>query len=218
MHLSVSVRITHWIHAVSFLGLLASGFAILLAHPRLYWGQYGVAGARSLLDLPLPFVLTGQTGWGRSLHFLSAWITVFNGLVYAISGIWSGHFRSNLFPSKPGTVFSEIWQRRKRNEQGVYTYNPLQSFTYGIVIFVLFPLAVWSGLGMSPALVSAFPAICGMFGGHQSARTIHFTTAALLVLFLFGHVAMVCLTGFVTHMRLILRGGEKWIKDSHDGA
>ena len=54
------VRITHWITALAFLGLLVSGIAILLAHPRLYWGETGAVGAPSLIDLPLPFMLTGQ--------------------------------------------------------------------------------------------------------------------------------------------------------------
>ena len=68
------VRITHWINAASVAALLVSGVAILLAHPRLYWGETGAFGAPSLIDLPLPLVLTGQSGWGRSLHFLSAWV------------------------------------------------------------------------------------------------------------------------------------------------
>src|SRR5580658_7916165 len=79
---SAVVRITHWINTLTFFGLLVSGFAILLAHPRLYWGETGNVETGSLIDLPLPFVLTGQTGWGRSLHFLSAWICVLNGLLY----------------------------------------------------------------------------------------------------------------------------------------
>jgi hypothetical protein len=60
------------ITAASFIALVYSGIAILLAHPRLYWGETGALGTPSLIDLPLPMVLTGQTGWGRYLHFLSA--------------------------------------------------------------------------------------------------------------------------------------------------
>src|ERR1700733_9206092 len=78
---SAIVRITHWITTLSFLGLLVSGIAILLAHPRLYWGETGAVGMPSLIDLPLPFVLVGQTGWGRYLHFLSAWVCVLTGLL-----------------------------------------------------------------------------------------------------------------------------------------
>ena len=79
------MRVTHWINLVSFIALVVSGIAILLAHPRFYWGETGSVGTRSLIDLPLPFVLTGQTGWGRSLHFLSAWICVLNGAAYLLA-------------------------------------------------------------------------------------------------------------------------------------
>src|SRR5579864_7537148 len=90
---SVIVRVTHWINAISFIGLLVSGVAILLAHPRLYWGETGTVGNPSLIDLPLPFVLVGQSGWGRYLHFLSAWVCVFTGVIYVLSGILNRHFR-----------------------------------------------------------------------------------------------------------------------------
>lgn len=102
------VRITHWLNALSFVGLVVSGVAILLAHPRLYWGETGAVGMPSLIDLPLPFVLTGQTGWGRSLHFLSAWMCVLTGVVYLLSGLATRHF---------GKGFSQ-------------TYEPLQRRTY----------------------------------------------------------------------------------------
>ena len=65
---------THWIRSVSFIALVVSGICILLAHPRMYWGETGTVGMRSLFDLPLPFVLDlGIRGPGRSVHFLAAW-------------------------------------------------------------------------------------------------------------------------------------------------
>ena len=93
---SAVVRITHWINTVSFLVLLISGVAILLAHPRLYWGETGGVGTPSLIDLPLPFLLGGQSGWGRSQHFLLAWVSVLNGFLYVLSGLFTRHFRRNL--------------------------------------------------------------------------------------------------------------------------
>ena len=106
------VRITHWTAAASVAALVVSGTAILLAHPRLYWGETGVAGEPSLVDLPLPLVLTGQTGWGRSLHFLSAWTIVITGVVYVVAGMRRGRFR---------------WPH----------YDALQRRTYTVVVFVL---------------------------------------------------------------------------------
>src|SRR5689334_24880969 len=91
------VRITHWITAANFIALVVSGVAILLAHPRLYWGETGAVGTPSLIDLPLPFLLTGQSGWGRHLHFLSAWVAVLTGTVYVAGGMRTCHFRQDLF-------------------------------------------------------------------------------------------------------------------------
>ena len=174
---TVLVRVTHWIATASVAGLLVSGIAILLAHPRLYWGETGALGGPSLIDLPLPMILTGQTGWGRSLHFLSAWIVVLCGLVYVAAGIGTQHFRDRLFSTRDGA------------------YNTTQRWTYAFVVFVLFPLLIWTGLAMSPAIVSALPAVVTTLGGQQSARTIHFFAAVALVIFVAGHVVMIVLNG-----------------------
>ena len=182
------VRMTHWINAIGFVGLVVSGIAILLAHPRLYWGETGAVGMPSLIDLPLPFLLTGQSGWGRSLHFLSAWVCVITGGVYVLSGIAMQHFRKDFLAAEPPT------------------YSSLQRLTYSMVVFILTPLMIWTGLAMSPAMASVFPEIVNLLGGQQSARTIHFFVASSLILFLFVHIAMVCTTGFAANMRGMITG------------
>src|SRR5437763_4783478 len=96
MRHSVLVRVTHWMTAASFMALVVSGIAILLAHPRLYWGETGTLGTPSLIDLPLPLVLTGQTGWGRYLHFLSAWVLIVSGVIYVLRGLATRHFGADL--------------------------------------------------------------------------------------------------------------------------
>ncbi len=180
---SALVRVTHWVNTLSFFGLAISGVAILLAHPRFYWGETGHVGTPSLFDLPLPFVLTGQTGWGRSLHFLSAWVCVLNGLLYVVSGFVSRYFR-----------------------EGRPVYNSAQRLTYTVVVFALFPMTIWTGLAMSPAITSVFPVLATGLGGQQSARTIHFFAAVALFLFLLVHVTMVFRTGFVRHGRAMITG------------
>jgi thiosulfate reductase cytochrome b subunit len=188
---SVLVRVTHWLTAVSFIALTVSGVAILLAHPRLYWGETGAVGTPSLIDLPLPFMLTGQSGWGRYLHFLSAWIAVLTGIAYVLGGIRARHFRQDLFrPAQPAK------------------YNTLQRVTYTAVVFVLFPVMIWTGLAMSPAVTSVLPILVTLMGGQQSARTIHFFVALVLVLFVVGHVAMVALAGFGRQIVAMVIGGE----------
>jgi thiosulfate reductase cytochrome b subunit len=183
---SAVVRVTHWIATLSFLGLLVSGFAILLAHPRLYWGETGTVGTPSLIDLPLPFVLVGQTGWGRYLHFLSAWVCVLTGLLYGLFGLFTQHFRKNFLSADSA-------------------YNVLQRLTYLGVVFVLFPLMIWTGLAMSPAITSVLPGLVEAFGGQQSARSIHFLVAILLVLFLIVHITMVYRAGFRSRVGAMIR-------------
>jgi thiosulfate reductase cytochrome b subunit len=193
---SLVVRITHWINAISFVGLLVSGIAILLAHPRLYWGETGNVETPSLFDLPLPFVLVGQSGWGRSLHFLSAWVSVLNGLLYVLSGLLTRHFRRiGQFREKPHS-----------GEEESLPYSFPQRLTYTVVVAILFPLMIWTGLAMSPAITSVFPGLVTDLGGQQSARTIHFLVAGSLVLFLFVHVAMVSLAGFRSHVQAMILG------------
>src|SRR5215470_11340430 len=113
------VRATHWLGVLAFLALLLSGIAILLAHPRLYWGETGARQGPSLVDLPLPFVLDVPIrGPGRYIHFLAA----------------------------------------------------------------------------------------GLLGGQQSARTLHFVAACLLLAFLLVHVLMVAMSGFALRMRGMIGG------------
>ena len=191
MRHSVLVRVTHWFTAASFIALAISGVAILLAHPRLYWGETGAVGTPSLIDLPLPFLLTGQSGWGRYLHFLSAWIAVLTGTVYIVGGTRARHFRRDLFGAAQPVK-----------------YNVAQRITYVVVVFVLFPLMIWTGLAMSPAVISVLPMLVTSLGGQQSARTIHFVIASLLVLFVLGHVAMVAFAGFGRQVAAMILGGE----------
>jgi len=82
----------------------------------------------------------------------------------------------------------------------------LQRLTYLLVIFVLFPLVIWTGLAMSPAVASAIPAAVTVLGGQQSARTIHFFVSGFLVLFLLVHVLMVCLAGFRNRVGAMITG------------
>jgi thiosulfate reductase cytochrome b subunit len=211
---SVVVRITHWVTTFSFLALVLSGIAILLAHPRLYWGETGARDGPSLIDLPLPFVLdVPMRGPGRYVHFLFAWILLFTGVVYVVDGLLSRHFNRHLLP-----VESDLsWKKLRRlmldhlrlkpaGDEDALSYHLLQRVAYLLVIFVVFPLMFWTGLAMSPAIASVFPSIVTFWGGQQSARTIHFLTACVLLLFLVVHVAMVCLAGFTGRVRAMITG------------
>jgi thiosulfate reductase cytochrome b subunit len=210
---SLLVRITHWLNTISFIALVVSGFGILLAHPRFYWGETGGLGTPSIFDLPLPFMIGGPSGWGRYMHFQAAWLCALTGLLYAISGLMSQHFRRNLLPAKGQLSWSSLKSElrnhlrfKKPAAEEAYSYNVLQRLSYLVVVFFLFPLMIWTGVAMSPAVTSVFPFFVTSSGGYESARTIHFFAANLLVLFGLVHVAMVCLAGFVQRTKAMITG------------
>ena len=197
---SLLVRTTHWLTTLCVFALLLSGFEIVVSHPRFYWGNTGNPNTPSLFDIPIPasrpwvntgysYVLPDQNGWSRNLHFEAAWLIIFTGLVYVIASLINRHFRKNLLPAAEPRA-----------------YNNIQRLAYLSVIFVLLPLAIWTGLAMSPGIVSAYPLLVTVLGGTQSARTIHFAVSMLLVLFLFVHIVMVCRTGFRNLMRAMITG------------
>jgi thiosulfate reductase cytochrome b subunit len=218
------VRVTHWITTLCFFALLVSGIEIVISHPRFYWGETGNVLTPPLFDLGIPasrstvptgykFVLPDQNGWSRYLHLQSAWVVGLTALVYGVYGLLAGHFRKSLLPARADfswRALSKAIANRLRfsppDEAEAWSYNVLQRLTYLFVIFILFPLIIWTGLAMSPAIASAFPATVTAFGGQQSARTVHFFVTVFLVLFLLVHVVMVCLAGFRSRMRAMLTG------------
>lgn len=156
------------------------------------------------------YEIFNENGWGRSLHFLAAWFLVVPGTAYLLAGIWSGHFRRHLWPQAGEFTWRKLRQDvldhlrlRIPPATGGPQYGLLQKLAYCGVVFVVLPLAVLTGLAMSPAITAAYPVLGSMFGGYQSARTIHFFAAAVLVLFLLVHVAMVVRSGFVRQMRFM---------------
>jgi thiosulfate reductase cytochrome b subunit len=218
------VRVTHWLITVSFLALLVTGVEILISHPRFYWGETGNVNTPALFRLPIPssrkavptgygYVLPDQNGWSRYLHFEAAWLAILTSLVYAAFGFFQGHFRRNLVPApselSPKRLAIEMVRRLRfwqPSKEEASSYNVLQRLTYLLIVFVLFPLIIWTGLDMSPAFNSAFPAAVTVLGGRQSARTLHFFVAILLVLFLLVHVLMVYLGGFRKRVGAMITG------------
>jgi thiosulfate reductase cytochrome b subunit len=221
---SALVRVTHWITTLCFFALLVTGAELVVSHPRFYWGETGNVLTTPLFKLPIPssralvptgygYVLPDQNGWSRYLHFQAAWVVVLTGLLYAISGLFTGHFRENLLPGKrdlswrafSSTIASHLRFARPSAAEA-WSYNVLQRLSYLFVIFVLFPLVIWTGLAMSPGFVSEFPATVNVLSGQQSARTIHFFVSIALVLFLLVHVVMIFVAGFRSRMRAMITG------------
>jgi thiosulfate reductase cytochrome b subunit len=159
------------------------------------------------------YVLPDQNGWSRALHFEAAWILVLTGLAYVVFSLLTRHFRKDLVPTKADVSwrallasFIKPLRLQRPSAAEAYSYNGLQRLTYLFVIFVLFPLVIWSGLALSLGFDAAFPWSVTLLGGRQSARTIHFFVSIALVLFLFVHITMVCLAGFWSRTRAMITG------------
>ena len=221
---SVLVRVTHWITTLCFFALLVSGVEIVISHPRFYWGETGNDLTPTLFKLPIPssrdlvptgygYVLPDQNGWSRYLHFQAAWLMILTGFLYVIAILLNGHLQRDLLPGKSdrswrafSTAIASHLRFERPSAAEAWSYNLLQRLSYLFVIFVLFPLVIWTGLAMSPAFVSAIPASVNVLGGQQSARTLHFFVSLALVLFLLVHVGMVWFAGFRSRMRAMLTG------------
>jgi thiosulfate reductase cytochrome b subunit len=144
-------------------------------------------------------------------------------LVYVARGLATRHFSRNLLPARGqlttdaiGVVIRNHLRFTRSSEEELGTYNVLQRLGYTSVVFGLFPLVVWTGLAMSPAVTSVVPFIVTVFGGQQSARTIHFFVACSLLAFVLVHVALVCQTGFKRRMIAMItsRGSDQSPKEA----
>ena len=218
------VRVTHWLTFIAFVALLITGGEIVISHPRFYWGETGNVNMRPLFTIPIPssrdtvptgypYVMPDQNGWSRYLHFQAAWLLVFTGAVYLIAGLATGHFRRNLLPARGERTIGAHWRRIAQYlrrappyEFEARSYNVLQRTTYLVVIFILFPLVIWTGLALSPGFNAAFPFFVNVLGGRQSARTLHFFVSGALLLFLVVHIVMIAVSGFWVRTKPMIIG------------
>jgi thiosulfate reductase cytochrome b subunit len=171
------------------------------------------SGAQPIVSAARTYDIFNHNSWGRSLHLLAAWFLLATGLIYLIGGFASGHLWRHLTPRLRELAPRPLWRDVTAHlrlpmpsARGGPPYGLLQKLTYACVVFVLLPLMVLTGLAMSPAVTAACPGLLDLFGGSQSARTIHFFAFVALVLFLIVHIAMVALTGFRRQMRVMTIG------------
>jgi thiosulfate reductase cytochrome b subunit len=153
----------------------------------------------------------------RDWHFFFAWIFVINGVAYVLYSLFSRHLMRDLAPTGAelrsiGTSITDHVKFKQPTGEAAKRYNVLQKLAYLSVIFVLLPLVILAGWAMSPWLNSIIPGWVDLFGGRQSARTIHFIVAWLLFLFLAVHVFEVLISGFWNHMGSMVTGRYR-IKD-----
>lgn len=147
----------------------------------------------------------------RNWHFFFAWLFVLNGALYLLYGWLSGHFKRDIAPTAPelrgiGSSIKDHIQFKHPTGEAAKRYNVLQKLAYLVVIFVLLPLIILMGMAMSPGLDALLTGWVDLFGGRQSARTIHFVVAWLLVAFVLIHVFEVIISGLFNHMRSMITG------------
>lgn len=182
-------------------------------------GWEGKVPFYSEADAPFSDARTFRTfnknAWGRSLHFLAGWGLVAAGGIYLLVGVFSGHFRRHLLPRwselRSGALAAEVRDHlrlRIRQATGGPDYGLLQKCAYFGMVFLVLPGAVLTGFTMSPAITAAHPWLLKLFGGYQSARTIHFLLAVVLVLFTAVHIVMVVKSGFKRQLRAMTLGGK----------
>ncbi|GLV24299.1 cytochrome b/b6 domain-containing protein [Sphingobium sp. Cam5-1] len=219
------VRLWHWINAGLLYILFTSGLGIFNAHPRLYWGHYGANFDQPWLKLerfgqwitlPAHYDLAMSRHW----HLAAAPVFAFALLAYMLWALLGRHIARDLAFRKGELAPRHIWQDildharlRFPTGQAALRYNVLQKASYIAVIFVALPLIILTGLTMSPGMNAAWPWLVDLFGGRQSARSIHFITAFALVAFFLVHLTMVLLAGPANELRSIITGRYRLPKE-----
>lgn len=171
-----------------------------------YGGEKVVRAFPSWLTLPSWRDLAA----GRLWHFAFAWIFVINGLVYVVYGLAGRHFWRDLVPSREQwrgffrTIWDHVRLRFPHGEEAA-RYNILQKLAYLVVILALIVM-VLTGLSMSPGMNASMPWLSDIFGGRQSARTFHFISAAIIILFAIVHILMVLVSGVFNNLRSMITG------------
>ncbi len=222
---SYSVRICHWVNVIACAYLLVSGVHILLDFPELYWGHTGYRGYPAIFrlsDWGLSWEEAGKLGdrrWGRNYHVTFAWVFLINGLVYVGWNLYTTHFRKRMLPARDELTVSHLrtelrdhfrWRSRPAfaATQPRRGYGTLQKTSYLLLIFVFVPFMILTGVAQSPGYTAAMPVLLDIFGGRQSARTLHTIGTVLLVVFVVVHLLEIAAAGFIQRVRSMITGKE----------
>lgn len=176
------------------------------------WQKDGATRTRAFphwMTLPSNYSLSA----GRKYHFLGAWLLALAGALYLVWSVANRHLRRDLLPSRRELAPRHLWREVKDHArlrlprgQAAAQYNTLQKLAYLSVLFLLLPVMILTGLGMSPMINAGWGWTLDLFGGRQSARSIHFIAAMLLVGFIVVHLLMVVLAGPVNEIRSMITG------------
>ena len=213
---ALSTRIWHWVNVLSLAILFMSGLNISNAHRHLYWGEWGFDPGDAWLHvvrfppwatIPNYYSLAAARDW----HVLFAWIFSISLLLFLVTALLNGHFRRNIVAGdwRPRAIWDDMREHLRFNfDHGEGKYNLLQKGAYGAVIFILLPLMILTGMAISPGMDASWSWLSQVFGGRQSARSIHFIVAWTLFAFFLLHVALVLLNKPLKNLREMITGGR----------
>ncbi len=228
----------HFFNLFLLIFIIRSGIQILADHPRLYWTRHSTPGRdwfrmqepvpsdplwtakQDSISLPRQVGLPGlrhTIGLARWWHLGIDALWLLNGVVFYILLFATGQWHRlvpttwEVFPNALSTLIQYLslnWP----NESGWVAYNGLQLIAYFITVFVAAPLALITGLGMSPALSTRFKRTSRIFG-IQTARSLHFLVLAWFVVFIVMHVTFVFSTGTLVNLNHVYAGrnDHSWV-------
>lgn len=230
----VWLRVSHFINII-FIGLLIrSGIQIIGAHPRFYWNDGCKPDSNWIrftrkkipkdkiwtsMDEEVPvspwLALPGEDnlGLGRHWHFFSIIFWVLNGVVYVVLLFSTGEW-VRLIPTS-WSIIPQAWQTfltyitfHIPPASDFHPYDPLQQLAYAAVVFLLGPFLIVTGAAQSPSIEARFPWYIKIFGGRQSARSLHFLGLLAFIAFIIVHTALVLIVHFQNNIRDIVLGSH----------
>jgi thiosulfate reductase cytochrome b subunit len=173
-------------------------------------GMSGSAERPSFVAFPPALTIPSfrDLGTGRVIHFFFAWLFVGTMFIWFLASFINGHIKRDIIvrPADLAGVPRDVVDHATLKFKHGRTYGPLQRIAYFGVFFILFPLIVLTGLTMSPGMNAAWPWLLDLFGGRQTARTIHFGVMVLLVTFFVIHIVMVLAAGPINELRSMITG------------
>lgn len=189
------------------------GYTTLFGHQFDTTGVFGLSGSADNPEARgFPSWMTipshQDLATGRVIHFFFAWALSITLLLWLIGSLVNGHIRKDLAPRAEDIrqLPQDIADHARLRFHHTGRYNTLQKLSYGIVLFVLLPLMILTGLAMSPSMDSVIPFLTDILGGRQTARTIHFTVMLLLVAFFIVHILMILAAGPINELRSMITG------------
>ncbi|WP_370030174.1 cytochrome b/b6 domain-containing protein [Qipengyuania mesophila] len=215
---ALSTRVWHWLNLVWVVVLFMSGLTISNAHRRLYWGDWGFSAEQAWLAVPrFPDWMTipgyYSLAVARDWHILMAWPFALGLAFIWIAMLANRHFARDIATSReewrPAAVWRDVVEHLKLHfEHEGSKYNFLQKLAYGLVLGVFLPMMVLTGMSISPGMEPTLGWLVELFGGRQSARSLHFIFAFAIAGFFVVHVLLVLLSGPVHQIRDMITGGR----------